>query len=724
MKQVTTALQAHFNGSLTTLATCWKVTRRDGVVLGFTDHDASKRIDGVLYLASSGYFRTAIANSATTSVDNLEIRGFLDNALISEMDLRNGAYDFAEVEIFAINWMDLSQGICRLRYGFFGEVTIRPSGLFVVELRGLMQLFSQTVGETIGPDCRADLGDERCKVVLLPEVRRSGSTYKAGDRVVITGDAKNAAIAIPIQNQNFDWYANDKYFVWEAFSGLFTNYPDAPKTGLYYVRPTKETGSFRRRHDISPELGIEHTFGLSFHAKAKEDGWQVGAIVEVINISGIGGVGDQTNYHVKYTFEIPYANVVADGTWNRFESSWSQLLLQSDNINAVRITMRWRRSPNPLYDNLAGTVPKMQLDDARLSLDDVPLIDAYSHMDLPNPSSVSSVIGWGGLNNVTYPGNVNLQPGVGNAYLTNSTWTSAPAQTVALAGSGADLIELDAGNYRLKVLTKVGGLDWGYTARITVECRSAINSLLGTLTTGLLDVKPAGEWLNFELSGIVPPLTRSLVFSLGAGLAKERVEVNDNSRPQIGVDSIVAALVHEDTNSLNIMQYGGVEYQAIVGGVTGTVSPTVTQALGEIVEDGAVTWKASKPVNTFLGTAGVVYSNTEFTLPDVDAVDDWFTWGVLYFLDGPNRTRGVEVLKWNNTTKRITIMLPALVAITPGTKVRVHSGCDKTRGAGGCFRYKNILNFRGEPEVPGTDQYFAVGGSGTSNTKSKSRKPS
>lgn len=40
MKTIPTALQAHYASGGTTLATLWKITRADGIVFGFTDHDA------------------------------------------------------------------------------------------------------------------------------------------------------------------------------------------------------------------------------------------------------------------------------------------------------------------------------------------------------------------------------------------------------------------------------------------------------------------------------------------------------------------------------------------------------------------------------------------------------------------------------------------------------------------------------------------------------------
>jgi hypothetical protein len=39
MKTLSPALQAHLDDGTTTLSWCWRISRADGVALGFTDHD-------------------------------------------------------------------------------------------------------------------------------------------------------------------------------------------------------------------------------------------------------------------------------------------------------------------------------------------------------------------------------------------------------------------------------------------------------------------------------------------------------------------------------------------------------------------------------------------------------------------------------------------------------------------------------------------------------------
>lgn len=162
MRVISPQLEAHFAGGMTTLATCWKIIRQDGVELGFTDHDLALTIDGLEYDSIAGFTPTTVESKSNMSVDNLEVEGQTFPSKITESDLLAGMYDYAEIEIFTINYEDLSQGRLIVKRGRLGEVTINEQ-LFTAEVRGLTQHLSQTIGEVYSPSCRAVLGDVRCK---------------------------------------------------------------------------------------------------------------------------------------------------------------------------------------------------------------------------------------------------------------------------------------------------------------------------------------------------------------------------------------------------------------------------------------------------------------------------------------------------------------------------------------------------------------------------------
>ena len=60
MRTISTALTAHLAGEVLTTATLWKITRRDGQVFGFTDHDSDLTVSGVTYASTGGHTSSAM----------------------------------------------------------------------------------------------------------------------------------------------------------------------------------------------------------------------------------------------------------------------------------------------------------------------------------------------------------------------------------------------------------------------------------------------------------------------------------------------------------------------------------------------------------------------------------------------------------------------------------------------------------------------------------------
>ena len=155
------ALHAHLAGGSTTVCRAWIVTRRDGVVRGFTDHDRELVIDGVRCRADAGMSAKAMQQTTGLSVDNSEAVGALTDASITEADIQAGRFDGAEVKTFLVNWASPDERVVEF-CGSLGEIT-RSGGAFRAELRGLTELLNQPQGYAFQPDCSAILGDWRCR---------------------------------------------------------------------------------------------------------------------------------------------------------------------------------------------------------------------------------------------------------------------------------------------------------------------------------------------------------------------------------------------------------------------------------------------------------------------------------------------------------------------------------------------------------------------------------
>lgn len=165
MKTVSAALKAHLEGSLLTVCTLWKVTRTDGLVFGFTDHDQNVTFSGITYLAATGHNPSSIKTTAQLNVDNLEVQSMLSSSTITEADIQAGLWDFAGVLIQVVNYNDLTMGSMIMRQGWLGNIKTGRHN-FVAELRGMTQPLQQQIGRVYAPACDAALGDSRCTVNL------------------------------------------------------------------------------------------------------------------------------------------------------------------------------------------------------------------------------------------------------------------------------------------------------------------------------------------------------------------------------------------------------------------------------------------------------------------------------------------------------------------------------------------------------------------------------
>lgn len=175
---------------VTTVALCWRVERRDGVAVGLTGHDRDLLVDGLVHRAAPGMTPSAIARSGVlepgAEADTMDVAGALSSAAIGERDLLSGRWDGARVRVFAVDWSDPRDPLT-LGEGVIGAVELGEDG-FTAELRGASAAFDRPVVEETSPECRATLGDRRCRVAMAAR-RRFARVAAWLDRVLVRVDA-------------------------------------------------------------------------------------------------------------------------------------------------------------------------------------------------------------------------------------------------------------------------------------------------------------------------------------------------------------------------------------------------------------------------------------------------------------------------------------------------------------------------------------------------------
>jgi uncharacterized phage protein (TIGR02218 family) len=194
-KTVPSALLTHYALGTTTMAHAIRITRTDGTVYGFTEHDISDTISGVTYVADDpGFSVDQIAIAAGCDVGNFELRALDFGTVFTSADIAGGLWRNAAWLLFRYNFR---QGppitdIDEILAGTFGEVEIRD-GVLVVECHDLRRYLNQPVGSARSKTCRYRLGSSTMATggPCMVDLDESGANYTVPFEVThVTGTAR------------------------------------------------------------------------------------------------------------------------------------------------------------------------------------------------------------------------------------------------------------------------------------------------------------------------------------------------------------------------------------------------------------------------------------------------------------------------------------------------------------------------------------------------------
>ena len=139
------------SGGAMTLARCWRLTRKDGVILGFTDHDRDIAFDGVTYAAGTGLEAADMQAELGFAVTGGEASGALSSPGITEADIANGRYDGARVDLYLVDW-NAPESRVLLEGGAIGEIR-RMGKAFAAEIRSLAYQLDEERGRLFRRGC-------------------------------------------------------------------------------------------------------------------------------------------------------------------------------------------------------------------------------------------------------------------------------------------------------------------------------------------------------------------------------------------------------------------------------------------------------------------------------------------------------------------------------------------------------------------------------------------
>jgi uncharacterized phage protein (TIGR02218 family) len=196
MKTISTALKTAIavNG---TIATCLKITRKDGVVIGFTNHDIALTVSGVTYTPLPALERIVMKLRNNIEVSNQEFVGaFVLN--LDESDLNNGIYNESLIDVYYVDWTTPSNGTFTVFSGQLGNIQWNADG-FRADIYNILQRLDINIGTIVTSKCRHVLFSQvnqspwqvgSCKVNKTT-FTNTGSVNGVTNKVTftITGDA-------------------------------------------------------------------------------------------------------------------------------------------------------------------------------------------------------------------------------------------------------------------------------------------------------------------------------------------------------------------------------------------------------------------------------------------------------------------------------------------------------------------------------------------------------
>jgi len=693
MKNVSPEFRTHLDKDVTALCTCWQITRKDGLVLRFTDADSDVIRDGDTYRSIGAYKRSAIESTGTLSVDNLEIVGMATDLALPIDELRAGAYDNAEVLVFLTSWIENVEGIVKLRKGFFGEVQVIPNGTFTVELRGLLQRLSHTYTDVFSATCRHDLGNAGCGIDISHPFATEGAHIPAPFI-----DPGFEDIGVTGLRGSYGWYnpAGTEELVngAESYSGTYSAFGSDEEQYLI-----QDMRLFSLGEDF-----LQHVDNGS------------------VTFTGYGWRKDSPGGRSRFQFRFLSSESVELRANSGYYDLNNQPITVPEITEAGDWTVEaWIRPNNPFTSNpaFAGDTTQEQLFGYTSTTDDKFRGLRLQHQDneiryivrddgdgaftaLVEGPFVQSANVWVHIA-VVHSGTDILLYVDGELVGTGDDQGYGDLHVDTISGSGIVSLDADIDEVRVWTEARTGGQITTGRYR-DIETASASLVLYypfdgDTLDYGVDETGSVSSSGGTQIDGITPV---KVYYHGPTTVAQTPLE---DTGVEWTLESVEDVAVPPHTRYIRIgwthLADTGIAELSRLDGMFGWFEDsenTVPMPNFSVGTDPAVWTRAGMATS-----AGSTRTFTAFIDEPRQSFDGWFQNGLVTFYSGRNAGSSMEVKKWTAATGTVELFLSLPYQIEPGDLFTIYPGCDKTRV--GCVAlFNNIANFFGTPDVPGEDE--------------------
>lgn len=145
------------------LTTLWKITRKDGVVFRFTDHQSTVDFRKETYTPTDGVAASARRRESGFEVQNVEIIGVISDSTITHDSLRAGLFINSKVNEIIIDYRHPYLGAFLENTYYITETRFNVER-WEAKVEGLKRFLKPLIGKLYVRDCRHELGDSICRI--------------------------------------------------------------------------------------------------------------------------------------------------------------------------------------------------------------------------------------------------------------------------------------------------------------------------------------------------------------------------------------------------------------------------------------------------------------------------------------------------------------------------------------------------------------------------------
>jgi uncharacterized phage protein (TIGR02218 family) len=164
MKTISSEMQLSLGSETTSLCRLWVIQTLNRAPLYFTDHDEDVPFDGKVYISTKSFSASAVQTTINSAAANLEISVLTDDDFISRSDLENGIYDNAKAQLLILDYLATDREPIGVFKGIVLGIDFPVANGANISLSGNFGRAAKNNTEKYSATCRANFGDERCKV--------------------------------------------------------------------------------------------------------------------------------------------------------------------------------------------------------------------------------------------------------------------------------------------------------------------------------------------------------------------------------------------------------------------------------------------------------------------------------------------------------------------------------------------------------------------------------